>query len=228
MAIGMPAHRFAILAAIAFFGVFCANASAQTQQQHDWCYDPNATDPQTIDGCTALVSSNSYHGRELAIILYDRGLSYENTKQYTPALVDISQAIALDPNYSDAINERGNVFVKTKQYDLGLKDYDEAIRLKPDFALAYGNRGYTYYLMNNMDRALDDLNRAIGIEPTAGRMYVNRALIRIAKKDCTGAAQDLQSARRMNWNYTVSADARAACGAALADFLPNAGTPAVK
>jgi tetratricopeptide (TPR) repeat protein len=215
------AHAFwsgiAAVAALAVMGA--GGASAQTEQQRKWCYDQAATDPQTIEGCTALEKSGKYRGRDLAVILYNRGLSYENTEQYTQAMADFSQAVGLDPNYADAFDDRGNVYVWTGDHERALADYNRAIALKPNTALFHNNRGYTYYKMSDLDRALTDLNRAISLDPKMPRAYVNRALVHFAKHDCKGTADNLMAAKRLNWKYTVSDEMKAQCGDALAKVL---------
>ena len=196
-----------------------SDAAAQTEQQRAWCYDPNATDPQTIEGCTALANSGRFSGRDLAIILYDRGLSYENTNQYNLAMADFSQAIGLDPNYADAYDDRGNIYVHLNNYTRAIPDYDRAIAMKPDFALAYSNRGYTYYKMGNIQQALADLDRAISLDQKTGRTFVNRALARAADHNCAGAAQDYMAAKQLNWKFTISDQVKTQCGATVTQVL---------
>ena len=211
-------RRIAVIAAMAAV-MGSSGASAQTEQQRKWCYDVNATDPQTIEGCSALVQSGQFRGRDLAIVLYNRGLSYENTQQYNLAMADLSQAVGLDSHYAEAFDERGNVYVKIGDNDRAIPDYTRAIALKPNYALAYSNRGYTYYKMGKFDESLADLNRAISLNPKVGRTFVNRALTRFAKHDCQGTADDLLSAKRLNWKYTVPDQMKAQCGSALAKVL---------
>ena len=217
----MPSARkiwihLAVLAAVA---AGAGSASAYTDDQRKWCYAPEATDAQTIEGCTALEQSGQFSGRDLAIILYDRGLSYENTKQYSLAMADFSQAIGLDPNYHEAFDDRGNVYTKTRDYDHAIADYDRAISLKSDVALYYSNRGYTYYMKGEYDTALTDLDHAISLDQKTGRTYVNRALARFAKHDCQGSAEDLLSAKRLNWDYKISDDMKKQCGSVFAQVL---------
>ena len=204
----------AAAAALAGFSV-SGQAIAQTQQQRDWCYDDKATDAQTIDGCTALITVGNLRGRDLAIVLYDRGLSYENTNKNLEAMADFSQAIALDPNYPDAFDDRGNIYSKGGDFDHAIADYDQAIRLKPNFELAFSNRGYNYYRKGDFDRAIQDLDHSIQLNDKVGRTFVNRALVYVAKHDCVRALLDYQSAKKLNWNFTLSDETRKECGSAL-------------
>jgi lipoprotein NlpI len=216
------AHKFwrpiAIAAALAAI-MASSGATAQTDDQRKWCYDPAATDAQTIEGCTALVQAGQLAGRDLAIVLYDRGLSYENTKQFDLAMADFSQAVGLDPTYAEAFDDRGNIYARTGDYAHAMPDYDKAIALKSDYALAYSNRGWIHYKQGDLDAALADYDRAIGLDQKMGRAFVNRALARFAKNDCKGAADDLLSAKRLNWAFTVTDAMKAQCGSALTQVV---------
>lgn len=203
------------VSALALFGFCLSNsATAQTEQQKTACYDPKATDADTVDGCSALANSGQYSGRDLAIVLYNRGLSYENMKQYPQALSDLSQAVGLDPNYIDAFDERGNVYLKLGDYDRAIPDYDRAIQLNPSFALAYSNRGWTYYKKNDLDHAFADYDRSISLDNKYGRVFINRAVADLAKNDCASAAQDYLKAKQLNWHFTLTDQVKAQCGAA--------------
>lgn len=205
----------AIAACMAAATMSPAQVGAQTPQQRTWCYDDKATDPQTIDGCTALILSGGLAGRDLAIVYYNRGIGYEGTNQLALALSDYNSAIRLDPNYADAFDNRGNTYFKTGDNQRAIADFDRAIEIKPDFALAFSNRGYVYYSTGQYDQAIQDLDRSITLDASRGRSFVNRALVRIAKHDCAGAAEDYVKARQLNWEFTISDESRAACGAAL-------------
>jgi tetratricopeptide (TPR) repeat protein len=211
-------RNFAVVVAIAVL-MGTSSASGQTEQQRNWCYDPAATDPQTIEGCTALVQPGNLHGRDLAIVLYNRGLSYENTKQFNLALADLSQAVSLDPNYAEAFDERANVYLKTGNYDRAMPDYNRAIALQPNKARYYSNRGYTNYKKGDIDRSLADLNRAIALDQKMSKAHMNRALARFAKHDCQGTAEDLLAAKRLSGSASVSDEMRAQCGSVLAKVL---------
>jgi tetratricopeptide (TPR) repeat protein len=187
-------------------------AFAQTQQQHDWCYADSATDAQTVEGCTALITSGTLAGRDLAIVYRNRGIAYFHTAQYDLALADTSQAVGLDPNYFEAYDDRGNAYSRLGQNDRAMADYNVAIRIKPTFQYAWGNRGYLHYKLGELAPALTDLNQAITLDASIGRFHINRALVYVKLHQCPEAAQDYVAAKQLNWNYSLTPEVRAACG----------------
>ncbi|HEY1729683.1 MAG TPA: tetratricopeptide repeat protein [Candidatus Baltobacteraceae bacterium] len=198
---------------VATFGVSAVlPASAQTQQQHDWCYADSATDAQTIEGCTALIKAGTLTGPDLAIVYRDRGLSYYHMQQNELAMADYSQAIGLDPNYAEAYDDRGIIFSKLGQTDRALEEYNTSIRVKPTFAYAFNNRGNLFFKRGDLAAALSDTNQAITLNSNVGLFYTNRALIYVKLRQCPQAAQDFVSAKHLNRVFTLTPEVRAACG----------------
>jgi tetratricopeptide (TPR) repeat protein len=71
----------------------------------------------------------------------DRGVIYHEKGDYDRAIADYTEAIRLDPKYSNAFYNRGYAYEKKGDYDRAIADYTEAIRLVPGNALAFCDRG---------------------------------------------------------------------------------------
>jgi tetratricopeptide (TPR) repeat protein len=82
-----------------------APASAQTQEQLNWC-SGDATGDLRISACTAVIQS----GTNLAGAFYNRGAAYHGKDDYDRAIADYSEAIRLDPTIAsgNAFYGRGN------------------------------------------------------------------------------------------------------------------------
>src|ERR1700674_2006284 len=77
MRFSVPLVGLAVLAVCGSVPLAGGPASAQTQQQKDWCFKSDSTNDQTIIGCTAVIGSGNYTGRDLAVAFYDRGFGYD-------------------------------------------------------------------------------------------------------------------------------------------------------
>ena len=144
-------------------------ASAQTDKQLSVCDDPNATDDQTISGCTAGIQSGRYSGGVLAIIFYNRGFAYDNKSEYDRAIQDYDQAVKLNQNYAKAFSNRGLAYYNKGQYDRAIQDYDQAIKLNPNDAKAFRNRGLAKAKKGDKAGAEVDLATARRIDPNVDK-----------------------------------------------------------
>jgi tetratricopeptide (TPR) repeat protein len=75
-----------------------------------------------------------------------------------------TQAIELNPNYSDAYDYRGISYWDLKQYDKAIADHTKAIEIDPKYADAYNNRGDCYFGTRYFRKAIDDYNKAIELK----------------------------------------------------------------
>ncbi|MGO8705622.1 MAG: tetratricopeptide repeat protein [Candidatus Brocadiia bacterium] len=103
------------------------------------------------------------------------GTSYFEAGRPDEALVCFSKAIALKPDYFDALYNRGVVYIATDRLVEAIGDFDKAIALKPDFAAAYNNRGAAHLKAGRLDEAIRDFSRAIERQPDYADAFANRA-----------------------------------------------------
>ena len=82
------------------------------------------------------------------------------TQPSTAPLVDLNQAIALDPQFAYAYYNRANLYVRSGEEDKALLDYTKAIELSPSFAEAYYNRGLLFFALGKVNEGTRDLSKA--------------------------------------------------------------------
>jgi tetratricopeptide (TPR) repeat protein len=83
-------------------------------------------------------------------------------KNYDDAIVDLSKAIELNPEFSEAFTNRGLAKYNLKNYEEAIKDLDSSIELNPNSAIAYLNRGYAK-LDGKKEGACDDFYKALDL-----------------------------------------------------------------
>jgi tetratricopeptide (TPR) repeat protein len=142
-----------------------STATAQTYDQlKKWCYG-DATDDQTIQGCNAVIKAGRATPANIATAFGNRGLAYNNKKQYDRAIEDLDEAIRLNPSYTFAFNNRGGAYKDKGQDDRAIQDYDQAIRLDPLYTAAFTNRGLAYEGTKDFEKARTDFRTAISVSP---------------------------------------------------------------
>ena len=79
---------------------------------------------------TETVTREQLSGQEF----FERGKKKYEADDYDGAIVDLDEAIRLDPNNASAYNSRGAAWYGKGEFDRAITDYDEALRLDPDNA----------------------------------------------------------------------------------------------
>src|SRR6476659_4023788 len=86
-----------------------ANGSAATPPAlgESWrrCTDGNAD--ASIGGCTEIVKSGAATSASLAVAFYNRGIAQRHAGRFDRAIQDYGQAIRLQRNDAEALNNRG-------------------------------------------------------------------------------------------------------------------------
>jgi tetratricopeptide (TPR) repeat protein len=96
-------------------------------------------------------------------------------------LADFDRAIALQPDFAQALNNRGSEKDLKRDYAGALADYDRAIQVWPNFAEAFYNRGNVKAKKQNYRGALADFDRAIAFKPDYADAYDNRGQFKVRK-----------------------------------------------
>lgn len=139
----------------------------QTPQEIAWCEGKDsATADQRIQGCTVVIKSGKFTGKNLALAYRLRGYAelYLKDQDMEAALRDYDAAIKLNPTDSHSYYGRADIYkVKAfrasepqrKQYiGFAIRDFSENIRLSATpLPLHYINRSNAYKLEGDYDQA---------------------------------------------------------------------------
>lgn len=107
-------------------------------------------------------------------LLYLRGKTRRQLKEYSKAVEDFSRALALNPQFMEVLFLRAETYRDLKDYEKSLVDYTQFIRRGPQFDHALTSRGEVFYLLKKFSEAIEDLDSAIGLNPTYSKNYYLR------------------------------------------------------
>jgi len=94
-----------------------------------------AADPDLrIGGCTAIIRSGQYSGKNLARVYNKRGIANDDLGEYTRAIADYDQALRLNPGDAVIYNNRGIVYCKLGKAEAAFADWSKANEADPDSA----------------------------------------------------------------------------------------------
>jgi predicted O-linked N-acetylglucosamine transferase (SPINDLY family) len=105
---------------------------------------------------------------------FARGNAFAAVRQWEAALASYDQALAIRPDYAEALSNRGNVLGELKRPEAALASYDRAIAIKPDYARGWFNRGNLLGDLGQWEAALASYDRAIAIRPDYAEALFNR------------------------------------------------------
>ncbi|GGQ50542.1 ATP-binding protein [Kitasatospora griseola] len=94
-----------------------------------------------------------------------RGIGHHSERRHDLALVDFDQAVALDPDWPEALHSRGRALIALRRHEEALTDLGRAVELDPDYAAAFATRGEALRLLGRRQEALTDFDRAIELDP---------------------------------------------------------------
>lgn len=107
------------------------------------------------------------------------------------------KALALVPNYKEAIYEKGYVKLKTGLYKAAITLFDTLLSHDSTYSNAYLMRGTAYLKLLSFDKALKDFNKTIALSPGEGAAYLNRGNTYYDQKKYDNACADWRTAFKL-------------------------------
>jgi protein O-mannosyl-transferase len=146
---------------------------------------------------TDIIKKSPHKARPWA----SRSKVYFMKGEYDNALADLNKALAINPNYLDALNNRGLVYLEMKKYDEALTDFNDALKINPDFLLVKNNRGIVYRERGEYEKAITEFNQMINANPNFLSVYNNRGAVYLKLKAYSYALSDFNHVINNNPEY---------------------------
>lgn len=115
------------------------------------------------DKAVALIDTIEPHHWGL---LYQRGITFERSKQWIRAEADFRRALELEPDQPDVLNYLGYSLVEMGQkLDEAEKMIEKAVEQRPDDGYIVDSLGWVLYRFGDFERAVEHLERAVELRP---------------------------------------------------------------
>ena len=155
-----------LIAIVAIVAVVAGRVAGQVyKSDYAKCVAGTGDLDRDLNFCSRAIKSGDLSKEKLASTLYSRGWRYGRKGEYHGAIIDLDEAIELNPDFAQAFRVRGLVYDKKGEYDRAIANFNQAIGLKPDYADALHERGIAYAKKGEYDRAIADYNEAIRLNP---------------------------------------------------------------
>jgi tetratricopeptide (TPR) repeat protein len=129
------------------------------------------------------------------------GLSLGALNRFEQALQKYDRALAIHPDYAEALFNRGVVLQKLLRLDEAVKSYDRAVAARPDYAEALCNRGVVLQELGRFADALESYDRALAVRPNFAEALSNRGNALKAVNRLEDALQSYDQALAFRPNY---------------------------
>lgn len=105
------------------------------------------------------------------------GNALRTLKRHEEALASYGRALALRPDYPQALYNRGNALRALKRHEDAVADYDRALALRPDYPQALSNRGNALRDLKRHEEALASYERLLVLTPDDAGTLNNRGIV---------------------------------------------------
>lgn len=136
-------------------------------------------------------------------IFNNLGALYIDQGRYEDAVLNLTQALALRPNYFMALLNRAVALSQQGKFGQALVDFAKAEKLDKQSALLYLNRGLAQYAAGYYGGAVDDYTEMTFLEPENPRPYLERGRAFIKMGYFQNAMEDFQQAIALRPDYAM-------------------------
>ncbi len=143
---------------------------------------------------TSLYLSSLKTDPDSAILLYNIGLTREDSGHLEQAFVLIERALELKPRYSLARNGLGTIYLRRGLLKKAQAQFEQAIALNPDDASAIANLGVVYLQLGLFDQARNKLESAVALKSDDTNTLVNLGIADFRLGDLTAAEHRFKQA----------------------------------
>jgi len=169
---------------------------------HKGDYDRSIED---LEQCLRLVGNDPKVTEVLVIVYNNRGLGYGRKNDYDRAIQDFSKALALNPDFTEAISNRGAYEAKKGDLDQAINDFEHTLRLSPhdprateSLFVTYNTRAVQFAEKGDYGRAIEDSNKSLLLYPDDPRVLTSRGAFELEQHDYDHALQDFDQSLRLN------------------------------
>ena len=177
--------------AIALYLAVLAGAAAA--EDMDDCKQGAAT--FALKGCTAWLAREKEPDAR-AVAFHRRGYVYEIVGEYNRSLLDLNQAIELNPNNAGWYIDRALLYFLKEDFAAALADSNRAVAMEPSRA-AYQARGFISYYSRDFANAAADLARILEMQPDDPNSVIHRYLAKARLGEDAGRAELRANAERL-------------------------------
>jgi Flp pilus assembly protein TadD len=132
----------------------------------------------------------------------DKGDELYNQERYQEAIEWYDKALAIDPNYTRALNGKGNALLNLEKYQEAIEWYDKALAIDPNYTRAFYNKGNALNRLERYQEAIEYFDKALAIDPNYTRALNGKGNALLNLEKYQEAIEWYDKALAIDPNYT--------------------------
>jgi tetratricopeptide (TPR) repeat protein len=121
-------------------------------------------------------------------LLAHQAKGYRQNGQFGDALAHYDKALALQPDFFEALYNRAILLWEMKRDEEALASLEQAIALRPGYAATWNNRGNVLRNLKRPAEALASFDQALALKPDFANALYNRANLLLLDMKCAAEA----------------------------------------
>lgn len=147
-----------------------------------------------IDACNQALKSGALNNIEKARTYHNRGVLKALNGDPSSGVLDLTEAMRLEPNKPEHYYARGEISMGRKQFPQAAADFDAALKLDGPSVRGYYLLGTAHMGNGDGDAAIADFTAALKLSPREIAVLNDRANAYFAKRDWDRALADYTAA----------------------------------
>ena len=99
------------------------------------------------------------------------------------AIDHLEWAVALQPEFSDALNNLGSAYIGLNKVHDAIQSYKKAVALNSNFSIAFNNLGIAYQRIGELNLATENFESAISLNPNYIKAHSNLCGLKTYKSE---------------------------------------------
>jgi len=147
--------------------------------------------PIVVTSLFALLFCGNLIGQSAEVVAaYNLGVAAAKAKNHNGAIEHYSEALKIDPLYSQGYYSRGIAKVQLKEYQAAVVDFKKCLKLNEENAKAHYYAGFCLMNMKQNQEAIKSFSRALQKDPSLTMVYYYRAKIQMQDGNYQRAIRD--------------------------------------
>jgi tetratricopeptide (TPR) repeat protein len=132
-----------------------------------------------------------------AVDAYNKAVTYETAGDTASAEKAYREALALDPNYCDAMDNLALLLRQNGNTEEAIALYENSIKIAPDNEVAHLGLANTYMGLEEYDKALVEYNALLDINPSNPEGYYGAGRVYFSKENYNEAIKQFLQAEQL-------------------------------